>query len=145
MYQHIIYLVYWVLEAFFCDMFLKSKVKSERNCNAFNSNYWGNIRRNRYIPFTLSILHFNLSITPFNLFKVYFRQFEVDNRGFEVYNRQFKVSKLIMKNKKKLCGTNTLPYLHPAYNLIYSPFISYTTQFSQIFSFITELRKKNIR
>ena len=27
---------------------------------------------------------------------------------FDVYNRQFEVSKL--KNKKYLCGTNTLPY-----------------------------------
>ena len=40
-----------MLEAFFFDMHLKSKVKNERNCKKFDSNYWGNIRRNRYISF----------------------------------------------------------------------------------------------
>ena len=50
--QHIIYLVYWVLEDCFFDMCLKSKVKSKRDGKKFDSNYWGNIRRNHYMSLT---------------------------------------------------------------------------------------------
>ena len=38
-----------MFEAFFFDMHLKSKVKSERNRKKLYSNYWGSIRGNRYL------------------------------------------------------------------------------------------------
>ena len=46
-------------------MHLKSKVKSERNCKKFYSNYWGSIRGNRYLSFHMFIhlvfVHYHVS------------------------------------------------------------------------------------
>ena len=36
-------------------MRVKSKVKSERNCKKFYSNYWGRIRGNRYLSFFMPV------------------------------------------------------------------------------------------
>ena len=63
-----------MLEAFFFEVYLKSKVKSKRNCKKFDSNYWGNIRRNRYISFIV--------FSPRNNFKLRYCEAKSKRRYF---------------------------------------------------------------